>query len=355
MKVIVPCCGRSTRFPNQPPKWMLQAHDGRPMIYLATAGLHCSPNDLVVTILREHEERFDVTAGLAQAFGRPVATCILEQPTRSQAETVAATLRALDLREPFLVKDSDNTFVLDPVEQPDNYICVDSLNNYDLINPRNKSYLQIDHKGVVSNIREKVVISDTFNVGGYYFTSPQQFNEFYERLSADKAAWNREMYLSDVIGAMILEGIPFRARRITDYHDWGTIHDWRRALGASKTLFLSLDGFIFERGSPFFRPRFSDVKPHPHAVEAVKALIAEGAGVVYLSIRPEAWKEVTERQLEDAGLPRGPVLFDCPMTKWLVVGSPHATAPFRSTESCELEPDHPRLLEILRNVLHGDA
>ena len=30
MKVILPCCGRSSRFPNQPPKWMLPAHDGQP-------------------------------------------------------------------------------------------------------------------------------------------------------------------------------------------------------------------------------------------------------------------------------------------------------------------------------------
>ena len=57
-------------------------------------------------------------------------------------------------------------------------MCVDSLNNFDSINPRNKSYLQIDHKGIVTNIREKVVISDLFNVGGYYFTSPERFLEY---------------------------------------------------------------------------------------------------------------------------------------------------------------------------------
>ena len=35
MKVIVPCCGSSSRFPGQPPKWTLPAHDGRPMLCLA--------------------------------------------------------------------------------------------------------------------------------------------------------------------------------------------------------------------------------------------------------------------------------------------------------------------------------
>src|SRR5262249_46063785 len=160
------------------------------------------------------------------------------EKTKSQSETVARTVEQMGLDEPFFVKDSDGVFHLDDLLQEDNYVCVDSLNNFDSINPRNKSYLQVDHKGIVTNIREKVVISDLFNVGGYYFSAPAQFLEFYERLSRDKAAWNREIYLSDVIGAMILEGIPFRARQTTGFKDWGTVREWRRALLAQKAFFV---------------------------------------------------------------------------------------------------------------------
>ena len=64
-----------------------------------------------------------------------------------------------------------------------NFVCVDSLNNHDSINPRNKSYLQVDHNGVVTNIREKDVISDLFSVGGYGFLRPDLFLASYERLS----------------------------------------------------------------------------------------------------------------------------------------------------------------------------
>ena len=42
--------------------------------------------DLVV-ILREHEERYDVTRGLASAFKRPVKVLVLEHATSSQAMT----------------------------------------------------------------------------------------------------------------------------------------------------------------------------------------------------------------------------------------------------------------------------
>ncbi|MCC6993609.1 MAG: hypothetical protein IT370_03165 [Deltaproteobacteria bacterium] len=347
MKVIVPCCGRSSRYPNQPPKWMLPAHDGRPMIALAVSALAARREDLIVTILREHEERYQVTAGLAAAFGAPLQVAILDQPTRSQAETVARTIEVLSLREPFLVKDSDNVFALDPLEHDTNYVCVDSLNNFDSINPRNKSYLQVDHKDVVTNIREKVVISDLFSVGGYAFLSPEQFMDYFKRLTSSSAEWSREIYISDVIGAMLLDGIPFRARRISGYQDWGTIVEWRRALLARKAYFALIDGLLFERGSLHFAPRFEDARPNPGAVEAVQNLAKAGHTLIYLSIRPQELAAVTEKQLADAGLPAGKVVYGCPTAAFTLVTAPHPTMPFETSHALELSPEDPHLYSKL--------
>jgi dTDP-glucose pyrophosphorylase len=345
MKVIVPCCGRSSRYPKQPPKWMLPSHDGRPMLALAVSKLQFAPEDLAVVILREHDELYHVTRGLKEVFGPSLRVVALDKPTVSQAETIVRALESMSLDEPFLVKDSDNVFELNDLEQEYNYVCVDSLNNYDAINPRNKSYLQLDHKGVVTNIREKMVISDTFSVGGYYFVSPAQFMEFYAQLSANTAAWQRELYISDIIGAMILEGIPFRARTITAYQDWGTVHEWRAALEARKTFFMLLDGFLFERGSEFLRPRFDEVQPIAESVEAVKSMIAHGHKPIFLSIRPSSFAELTHRQLAAAGFEGQQVVFDCPISSWVLVTAPHATLPFQTSHSLELPPDDPNLAE----------
>lgn len=343
MKVIVPCGGRSSRYPNQPPKWMLPAHDGRPMLALAVSGIQVARDDLIVTILREHEDKYHVRRGLEAAFGQPIRVVVLEQPTRSQPETVARTLEAVDLHEPFLVKDSDNTFVVESVVQETNYVCVDSLNNYDQINPRNKSYLQVDHKDLVTNIREKVVISDLFSVGGYGFLHPDQFLEHYRRLSQQTAEWQRELYVSDIIGAMILEGVPFRACRIKGYQDWGTITEWRRALLSRKTYFVLLDGFVFERGSEHFQPAFADVKPNASAVDAIKDLVQRGNSFVYLSIRPPSLADMTERQLASVGLPAARVVYGCPISTWVMLTAPDPTLPFQTSHALELLPDDPNL------------
>lgn len=345
MKVIVPCCGRSSRFPNQPPKWMLPAHDGRPMLTLAVSSIKVAKEDLVVTILREHEEKYKVQKGLEAAFGYPIKLVIVEEPTRSQPETVAKTIEALQLDEPFLVKDSDNMFALDELSHETNYVCVDSLNNYDSINPRNKSYLQVDHKGVVTNIREKVVISDLFSVGGYGFHRADQYMEYYHRLSKNVAEWQRELYTSDIIGAMILDGIPFRARQITGYQDWGTVTEWRRALLSRGAYFALLDGFVFERGSEHFSPGFAEVKPHAEAVEAIQELVKRGHTMIYLSIRPAALAALTEKQLADAALPPGKIVFGCPIASWTLLTAPHPTLPFQTSHAIEQPPDDPNLLE----------
>jgi hypothetical protein len=345
VKIIVPCCGNSSRYPNQPPKWMLPAPDGQPMLTLAVSGLDLDLDDLAVVILRDHDERYGARRGIADAFGREVQTVVLDAPTQSQAETVALALRALDLDEPFLIKDSDNCFTLDDLEQDDCYVSVDSLNNHELINPRNKSYVQVDHNGLITNIREKEVISDLFSVGGYFFTAPGHFLETFDRLSGVGALWERELYISDVIASMVLEGTPVLTRDVDRYQDWGTVHEWRRTLQTSQTFFVALDGLVFERGSEHFTPRFSDVASHPQVVDELLRVIEQGHSVILLSIRPRSQEELTQAQLQAVGLGGLPVVYDCHTTAWRLVGAPHALLPFHTVGAIEVEPDDPNLAE----------
>jgi hypothetical protein len=347
MKLIVPCCGSSKRFPNLPPKWMLPDHTGRPMICAAVSLLQYDPDDLIVSILREHEEKFAVTAGLRAAFGRDVAVNIIEDRTRNQSETVARTIEQMGIKGPVFVKDSDNCYALDDLEQDSNYVCYDSLNNHDLINPKNKSYLQLDAKGTLLNIREKVVISDTFSVGGYYFADADNFLSYYHRLSEQSTHWEKELYPSDIISAMILDGQSFKGRAVSHYQDWGTIQDWTRILLHSKAYFVQLDGFLFERGSEHFEPRFEKTHPYPAAVELIKQLLQQGHSVQFLSIRPDKFADLTRKQLAAIQLDAIPVTYNCPVSRWEMVTAPYHGIPFRTSEAYELDPQNNCLLDKL--------
>ena len=347
MKVIVPCAGRSSRFPNMPPKWMLPDHDGLPMVVRAVQGLSLKPRDMVVTILREHEERFAATDGLRRAFGEPVECVILDHPTASQSETVAETLRRANVSEPFLVKDSDNFFEVDFLDEPFNYITVSSLNDFDLINARNKSYVQVDQDSVVTNIREKRVISDLFSVGGYFFRSPKDFLAAFDELSGSTRLNESELYISEIIGFMILGGHAFQAKRAQRYQDWGTIHEWRTELERRRVFLVSVDGFLFERGSRYFAPAFEDVAPNPAAIEATLKMHALQQTLIYLSIRPPEMEEMTRRQLKEQGLPDGQIIFGCGVAQWGLVTSSHPSLPFSTSRAFEIEADDVNMVDKL--------
>lgn len=347
MKIIVPCCGTSSRFDNVPPEWMLPSHDGRSMLEVGLYGLEPNPEDLLIAVLREHERQFDLSGGLERAFGRPVKTVVLDAPPRGEAHTVAEVLRATGLDEPFLVKSPDKHFELGELERDMDYVCVDSLNRVDSATLRDKAYLQVDAQGYVTNIREKTVIADTFGAGGTYFTRPEVFLQYWDRLDRSDASWNREIFLSDLVAAMILDGIPFQARSVSGYQEFGTVQAWREALLRRGAYFVAVDGFLFERGSENFAPSYEQALPRPRAVEAVEALHAAGHTIVYLSTRPRSHQDVTARQLGKAGLPPGQLVMDCPVTQWTLVTSPDPGLPFLTGRAVELSEDDPHLLQKL--------
>lgn len=347
MKTIVPAAGRSSRFPNTPPKWMLPEHDGLPMIVKAVEGLNVPITDLIITLLREHNEQFNAVAGLRQAFGGDIRCVVLDHPTTSQSETVAETLRITGLDEPFMVKDSDNYFELKSLDEPYNYVSVASLNDFDQINPRNKSYVQVDQEDIIVNFREKKVISDLFSVGGYFFRKPSEFLAAYEELSSRAQPDRGELYLSEVIGFMVMNGHVFKSRRVAHYQDWGTIHEWRQKLERRRVFLVSVDGFIFERGSRFFSPTFDKVQPNRHAVEAIMKMAEGQHMIIYLSVRPDEMEELTRAQIRSQGLPEGPILFGCGIAQWALLTSAHSSLPFATSQAFEIDPEDPNTVEKL--------
>ena len=338
MKIIIPCCGSSSRFPDLPPKWMLPDHAGRPMIKEAISLLDVTESDIIVTALTEHEEKFQITRGLRKSLGDGIQVVLLDEKTKSQSETVFKTLEATGITEPFLVKDSDNCFKIETKKSSENYVCYDSLNNHSLINPRNKSYLQMDSQGTIINIKEKQVISDTFSVGGYHFTDPAYFKETYLKLSQLEASDLKELYLSDIILSMLIDGALFKGNPVSAYQDWGTVQDWKRFILSRKTYFVALDGYIFERGSEYFEPTFENARPHEISVANLKALVQLGHSIIILSIRPEKYAEQTNKLLAEIGLGDIQVVYGCPLSRWEMITPTYQGIGFRTCEAHEIDP-----------------
>ena len=116
---MLPCVGRSSRFPNMRPKWSLAHPSGRLMVAQSILGLDLSLFDSVVmTVVKMDIEKYNLRNGLFKVFGEFEIEFILHEldyPTKSQSETVSRTINDLNLTENIFVKDCDGYFEVDEI------------------------------------------------------------------------------------------------------------------------------------------------------------------------------------------------------------------------------------------------
>ena len=106
--LIIPCAGRSSRYPNLRPKWLLTHPDGDLMLEKVVDALTINGLDrTIITIVQEQIEKYEADLIIRQAFGDKVEICVLDDYTKSQSDTVLQTIESMDVSGPFIAKDSD--------------------------------------------------------------------------------------------------------------------------------------------------------------------------------------------------------------------------------------------------------
>jgi len=302
MKVIVPCAGKSTRFLGMRPKWMLNHPDGDLMVKKAVEGLGVEPKDIIITILKEHEEKYDIARGLKENMGEEITIIILDEQTKCAAETVYLTLKKTGITESFLVRDSDNIFIIPQIEEDFNYVCYSDLHEYSDIDPGNKSYIKMNEQNIITDIAEKKVIAESFNVGGFFFKDPQDFFLSFEELNIKNGAEEgKELYVSHIIEDLIINrGKVFFGKKVSSYFDWGTFSQWSKYCRNFKTYFLDIDGILLKNSAQFFKPRWEDAQPIEENLKTIKELSGDkNTQLFFITSRPEKYRQLTENKLLD--------------------------------------------------------
>ena len=347
MKVIVPCAGKSSRFSETRPKWMLTHPDGNLMVKKALEGLRgIEKKDIIITILKEHEEKYNISRGLRENIGEEITILTLDEPTRSQSETVYLTLKKAGVTGGFLVKDSDNYFEVD-VPCENNYICYSNLDEYSEINPSNKSYIKMNEQGVIVDMVEKRIISKYFNVGGYFFRDAKKFFETFEKLSRNNNL--NELYLSYIIEDMILNQKDiFLGKKVEKYLDWGTFEDWIRYTKKFKTYFFDLDGILFKNGSQFFNPRWEETGIIENNAKFIKELSeSEYSQIFFVTSRPEKYRNLVENKLKELGIKFAGVIMGCLHAKRKIINDFSKTNGYPSCESISVPRDSENLRDYI--------
>jgi choline kinase len=346
--LILPVAGRSARFQGMRPKWLLTMPDGKLMLEKAVERLSMLDYDRVVVVcLREHLDEYlsqDSLEKLLSGIGHAsIDLCVLDNATSSQSETVALALEKSKVSGAFFVKDCDNMFSVR--WSGENEIAVVDLNNFGLLDAKNKSYVIADTLGNVSNIVEKQVISNFFCCGGYGFSSAEDFIFHFRSIESEE-----EVYISHVIFSMLMGGHQFKINIAESYVDWGTLREYQHFTRSYVTLFCDVDGVLLSNGSKFGKKGWK-TEPISENLRTISRL--QSAGQLYLIItssRPEAEIDYLNSRLSEFGVRPDRYLMSLPHTRRILVNDYSLTNPYPSAISVNLERDGKMLSTILDSL-----
>jgi hypothetical protein len=223
VKILVLCCDNTAS--GEVPRWAKET-GVKSMLFETLKSIDFTPSDIYLVMFKEEADKYYDASSLGNLLGYEPKTILLGARSASAAHTVEMAISSANIDEDIFIKDIDSSFCHIFKQQKYNYLCVESLLSFDKVNPNNKCYVKADHNDMVIDIKENVIISDLFSVGGYYFTSSIEFLENYKDLCKNNFPWNKKINISDIIGLMALKNYNILCKRIANYKDYGTYQDW---------------------------------------------------------------------------------------------------------------------------------
>ena len=347
LTILLPSGGRSSRYPNMRPKWMLTTPEGDLMLARA---LDCVKTNavtrIVVGILREHDEKYSASRGILMALGEDTEIVLFDDVTRGPADTTYQMIKRCNVEGPILIKDSDSWFVIRENSEG-NYVCVTDLReNPSISNVAAKSFVTVNDQNIVTRIREKTVISNFINAGGYAWADASEFCRCFDKIAEIDP--DTEIFVSHVISKAVLDGEVFFATTVDEMLDAGTVNEWMKFREKFQTLFIDIDGVVVRNRGEYFPPYWTDEdEPIMENVSHLLKLQEAGAQLIFATARPETFREKVEGTLRDLGFRWHAVIMDCHHSRRIIINDFAPSNPFPSCEAVNIPRNSDRLAEFL--------
>lgn len=297
MEIIVPAAGLSTRFPNMKPKYLLYDYKGDMMLMNALRHYREKGCRIRIGILKEHQEHYKVIEQIQHEWPDNIKFVVIDKPTRGPADTVYQILKQSNVHGEFLIKDCDSFFDHE-MTVGDNYVCVSNISQHEILKKlASKSFVIANDQGIITDIIEKQVVSDTFCVGGYKFNSAENYMMVYNKISEQMT---REIYVSDIIGHMLGNNVVFTKKDVTNYIDVGTAQDWFE-FNDRPVIFCDIDGTIIKAQSRLDLEARKPYEPLTNNVKRLLELQEKGSQFIFVTAREPQWRSETREMLYELG------------------------------------------------------
>jgi NDP-sugar pyrophosphorylase family protein len=199
--------------------------DGTSMIGIVVKNLNLKGNYIYI-YRTEYEEKYNIKIMLEQFT--PTCKCItIDYLTEGSACTCLLSKSSINNNTPLIIADCDHF----PVWDSQKFIDIlenEYVDGVTLTFPNTHpkfSYIKTDNNNFVTEIKEKVVISNKANVGVYAWKRGSDFVKYAERMISKNIRVQNEFYVSPVFNEAIQDGKQIKEYHISKQWELGTPED----------------------------------------------------------------------------------------------------------------------------------
>jgi len=206
LNIVVPMAGRGSRFADagyKDPKPLIDVH-GKHMIEVVINNLTpACEHRFIFVCQEEHVKAYKLDAIFAKAC-KNYEIVTINGITEGAAITVLKAREFFDNEQPLMIANSDqwvDVNINDYLQDIEQRSLDGSMLTMKADDPK-WSYAKVDSQGVVSEVVEKVVISDEATVGIYNFAKGRDFCHFADFMVEQNIRSNGEFYVAPVYSFM---------------------------------------------------------------------------------------------------------------------------------------------------------
>jgi capsule biosynthesis phosphatase len=301
MNIIIPLGGLGVRFKDEQyhmPKPLIKVL-GKELIFHLLDNLFFKPDDHVYMIIPRDLEKYGFSDAVYTKYP-DVKILFLDKQTEGAVETVLLGLnQILDIKTKLqrrtVLLDCDNFYTTDILKMyrdlpeaavPNAIVCFKDNQNSSIY-----SYLKFDDNKKITEIKEKVRISNYANTGCYCFSDILTLKNYCKKVIDENIRQKNEYYMSGLVQMMIEDNHPWIAitMNVEDYHCLGTpfqlkLYCNRNLLEADKKrICFDLDNTLVT--SPTIKGDYSSVRPILKNIEYLRFLKKVGHTIIIYTAR----------------------------------------------------------------------
>ncbi len=347
--LLLPCAGRSSRFPAMLPKWMLTLPEGELCIARAAASVPRGSYDRTVAAVRaDHEAQYGCEGLLKRVLGAETEVVVIPHETRGPADTVSHMIERARVTGAIAIKVADSFFDAAPLPEVSFVSVSDVRETPEMANVGAKSFAVVNENGLVVEMVVKSLASNFACIGLYGFEDASVFTGAFAALAEDDEAG--EIFVSHVMNRAIVNGHIVVPHAVSGLVDVGTLDDWRRYVHSRGSLVTDIDGVVFKNHSRWFPPFWDDEdEPIAENVATLREWQARGAQLIFMTARPEIYREKTEAALRELGLFPHALVMECRHGRRFLINDHARSNPYPAAVGISLERDETGLADHLRD------